>query len=152
MQSSHFPNKETEGRMTGLRSHNKAMASSEAESRSLHPSTHPPTQPSICPSIHPSTLPSLHPSAHTSPPPPRNPACRSVTQSCLLPTPITGVLTTCFCTRAVWEPGTISKAPVLDRLAVLPVPDRLTDAEGYEEYSQHHSGQIFVLQVCSGRK
>lgn len=56
--------------MTGLRSHNKAMASSEAESRSLHPSTHPPTQPSICPSIHPSTLPSLHPSAHTSPPHP----------------------------------------------------------------------------------
>lgn len=46
-----------------------------------------------------------------------------------------------FWTWAVQEAGIISRASVLNKLTVLTVLDRLTDAEGYKEYPQQNSGQ-----------
>ena len=43
--------------------------------------------------------------------------------------------------RHVQEAGIVSRASVLNKLTVLTVLDRLTDAEGYKEYPQQNSGQ-----------
>ena len=114
------------------------------------PSTDLPTSLLICAStwlfIHPfiqsviyhppysTVYPFLHPSIYTI----HSGIFLPITQSCLPPLSSSHHLS--FWTWAVQEAGIVSRASVLNKLAVLTVLDRFTDAEGYKEYPQQNSG------------